>query len=76
MPQIHGGYSEGVFAYSGEEFTAATISFFSGLDISGLPVTDFGLDNLAFVTPEPVPFFGMACGLLAIGMTKRRSSGR
>jgi len=75
-PYIGGGYSEGVFSYSGAPISGAAISFFSGMDMSGLPVTDFGLDNLSFVSPEPVSFFGMAGGLLAIGMTKRRPTGR
>ena len=74
-PQLSNGYSEGAFAYSGAPFTVATISFFSGTDVSGLDVTDFGVDNLTYVTPEPASFFGLGGGLLALGMIKRRRLG-
>ena len=74
-PQPNGFYSEGQFVYSGNPIDGATISFFNGLDVSGLPVTDFGLDNLTFITPEPASFFGLAGGLLAMGMLKRRQLG-
>ena len=69
------GYSEGAFSYSGTPIKTATISFFNGLDGFGLPVTDFGLDNLTFSAPEPASFFGLAGGLLALGMIKRRQPG-
>jgi hypothetical protein len=71
-PQIIDGYSEGSFSYSGASFTIATISFFNGSDVSGLPVTDFGMDNLTFASPEPASFFGLAGGLLALGIIRRR----
>ena len=74
-PQLSNGYSEGAFAYSGAPFSVATISFFSGTDVSGLDVTDFGVDNLTYVTPEPASFFGLGGGLLALGMIKRRRLG-
>jgi len=71
-PQVNGIYSEGSFGYSGEAINSATISFFNGFDANGLPVSQFGLDNLTFASPEPASFFGLAGGLLAIGMIKRR----
>ena len=75
-PLVNGGYSEGTFAYLGAPITSATISFFHGQDVSGLPVTDFGLDNLTFTNaPEPAAFFGIAGGLLVFGMIKRRQRG-
>ena len=75
-PQPNGFYSEGEFVYSGAPIDWATISFFSGLDASGMPVSEFGLDNLTFLAPEPASFFGLAGGLLALGMIKRRQPGR
>jgi hypothetical protein len=71
-PLVSGGYSEGEFSYSGAPITGATISFFNGMDMSGLPVSEFGVDNLTFAAPEPASFFGLAGGLLAMGMIKRR----
>jgi hypothetical protein len=90
-PQISGGYSEGAFSYSGAAITGATISFFNGLDASGLPVSQFGFDNLtfsavkdngsgivtggAFGTPEPASFLSLSGGLLALCVIKRRPAG-
>ncbi|MCU1336775.1 MAG: hypothetical protein JWO19_2356 [Bryobacterales bacterium] len=74
-PLVSGGYSEGEFSYSGAAINGATITFFNGLDANGLPVSQFGFDNLTFVAPEPASFFGLAGGLLAIGMIKRRQPG-
>jgi hypothetical protein len=84
-PQISGGYSEGVFSYSGAPITSAAISFFNGFDASGLPVNEFGLDNLTFAAgsstltgsgaPEPASFFTLSAGLLALGLFARRPAG-
>jgi hypothetical protein len=55
--------------------SARTISFFSVTDVSGLPVTEFGLDNLTFVAPEPASFFGLAGGLAGLGNDETPASG-
>ena len=83
-PQISGGYSEGIFSYSGSSITSATVSFFNGFDASGLPVNAFGLDNLTFTglsstsAPEPASILSLSAGLLALYGLKRRAcaSGR
>ena len=64
-------YSEGEFSYSGAPINGATITFFNGVDAFGLPVSQFGFDNLTFVSPEPASFFGLAGGLLTLGFIKR-----
>jgi hypothetical protein len=75
-PQPNGVYSEGTFLYSGAPISGAVISFFNGFDAGGLSVSQFGLDNLTFVTPEPGSFFGLGFGLLALGMLGRRRAAR
>jgi hypothetical protein len=70
-PQVANGYSEGAFAYSGAPITDATISFFNGTDANGMRVTAFGVDNFTYVAPEPASFFGLASGLVALGMIRR-----
>jgi PEP-CTERM motif len=71
-PQPGGSYSEGEFVYAGDPINSASITFFNGFDESGMPVSAFGLDNLAFATPEPASFLGLGGGLLALGLLKRR----
>ena len=75
VPLLGGGYSEGQFSYSGTAINTATITFFHGVDANDMPVTQFGVDNLTFVTPEPASFLGLGAGLLVIGVIKRRQRG-
>jgi hypothetical protein len=66
-PQPNGVYSEGQFDYSGVPITSAAITFYSGMDAGGMPVTAFGLDNLTYGTPEPATVWLVAAGLIAAG---------
>ena len=71
-PQPSGLYSEGHFVYSGSPIDSASISFFQGFDSYGMPVMEFGLDNLSFGTPEPATFVLLGAGLLLMSRLKRR----
>jgi len=71
-PQPGGFYSEGTFLYTGAPVTGATITFFNGVDSFNGEVTDFGLDNLTYQTPEPATQMLFVGGLLALGVIGRR----
>ena len=71
-PQPGGVYSEGTFQYAGAPVTTASITFFNGADLFGGQVTDFGLDNLTYQTPEPATQMLFVGGLLALGVIGRR----
>jgi hypothetical protein len=79
VPQTNGIYSEGRFQYSGTPISGATITFFNGIDLGGMPVTAFGIDNLTFGAvapqagvPEPGTFWILGAGLVVAGLLKRR----
>ena len=71
-PQPGGVYSEGTFQYAGAPVTTASITFFNGADLFGGQVTEFGLDNLTYQTPEPATQMLFVGGLLALGVIGRR----
>ena len=73
-PQPDGLYSEGTFFYTGAPVTAATITFYSGVDPfdDSANVSAFGLDNLTYQTPEPATPLLLAGALLALGVIRRR----
>jgi hypothetical protein len=80
-PQPSGLYSEGQFQYSGTPISGATITFFNGIDLGGMPVTAFGIDNLTFGVaapqtgvPEPGTSWILGAGLLVAGLWKRRTN--
>jgi hypothetical protein len=80
-PQPTGLYSEGQFQYSGTPITGATITFFNGIDLGGMPVTAFGIDNLTFGAaaaqdgvPEPGTFWILGAGLVGVSLLRRRIS--
>lgn len=81
-PQPDGFYSEGRFQYSGAAITSASITFFNGLDAGGMPVQEFGIDNLsfgdpnAFAAPEPGTSLLIAAGLIGLGSWKRKLNRR
>src|ERR1019366_8809075 len=57
---------------TGAPVTGATITFFNGVDSFNGAVTDFGLDNLTYQTPEPATQMLFVGGLLALGVIGRR----
>jgi hypothetical protein len=71
-PQPGGVYSEDHFFYTGSPIDGATVSFFNGADSFGTTVSQFGLDNLTFGTPEPATFALLGAGLLLMGQLKFR----
>ena len=70
-PQPNGVYSEGRFQYVGVPITSASITFFNGMDMGGMPVMAFALDNLTFGIPEPATVWLIAAGLIGAGAFKR-----
>lgn len=71
-PQPGGFFSEGSFLYTGAPITSAAITFFNGTDSFSADVTDFGLDNLAFETPEPSTPLLLGGALMVLGLIGRR----
>jgi hypothetical protein len=70
-PQPAGFYSEGQFSYSGPAINSASITFFSGLDAQGASVNAFGLDNVAYISPEPGSIVLLTGGLFGLGLIRR-----